>query len=132
MEKMNVVEIERTYKNNGQHLEQCFRFTMLGEIKKADNKKAEECADVFDIQVKSAKSTICNGTDLKAYLEMDAAKRYAYVTKNYVAYIMTKAMWYEFCKAFSYKTRESEKNGGAEKIRLRDESKKMLNWLENI
>lgn len=127
---MTVTEIERTYKNNGQHLEQCFRFTLTHEIVKADNKPATECGDVFDIQVKSAKATVCHGTDLKAYLEMDAAKRYAYITKNYVAYIMTKEMWFDFCTTFGYIAHESEKNGGAEKIRLKSESRMMIDWLE--
>lgn len=125
-------EMERTYKNNGQHAEQVFRFTLSGEIVKADNKPAEECGDYLDIQIKSAKATVCKGNDLKIYLELDAAKRYAYVTKDFsTAYIMSKNQWYEFCKEFGYTTKESEKNGGKVKIRLYDESKRMVEWLES-
>lgn len=125
-------EMERTYKNNGQHAEQVFRFTLSGEIMKADNKPATECGDYLDIQIKTAKASICKGTDLKAYLELDAAKRYAYVTKDFTtAYVMSKSLWYEFCKEFGYATKESERNGGKEKIRLYDESKRMVEWLES-
>ena len=76
-------EMIRTYKNNGQHAEQVFRFTLSGEIFKADNKPATECGDYLDIQIKTAKASVCKGNDLKAYLELDTAKRYAYVTKDF-------------------------------------------------
>ena len=60
----------------------------------------------------------------------DAAKRFAYVLKDFTrAYIMDKITYIAFIKAFGTVTRESEKNGGAEKIRLKSESKAMLEWL---
>lgn len=80
--------------------------------------------------MKSAKATICKGTDLEKYLNLDASDLYIYATRNGTAYVMEKAEYIAFVNAFGYVTRESEKNGGAEKIRLRDESKKMLAWLE--
>ena len=122
-------EIERQYKNNGQHAEQVMRFTLTGEIVKADNKPFTMGGDVFDIQIKSAKATVCKGTDLNAYLDLDGAKRYAYVTKDFsTAYIMDRNEWTDFVKDFGYITRESQKNGGREKIQLLDESKRMREW----
>lgn len=124
--------IERQYKNNGQHAEQIVRFTLTGEICKADNLRHDLGADVLDIQVKSAKATVCKGRDLDAYLAIDGSARYAYVVKDFsVAYIMTRSEYKEFVAEFGTLTRESAKNGGAEKIRLLDESKRMRAWLED-
>ena len=118
------------YRNHGQNAEQSIRFHLTGEILKADNLRFDKGADVLNFQVKSAKATICKGTDLEKYLDLDASTAYIYATRNGTAYIMEKAEYIAFVKAFGYVTRESEKNGGAEKIRLRDESKKMLAWLK--
>lgn len=132
MYKINLEPLQRTYKNNGQHAEQVFRFTLSGEVIKADNKPATECGDYLDIQIKTAKATVCKGTDLTLYLSLDAAKRYAYITKDFsIAYVMDKKLWQEFCATFGYATKESEKNGGREKIRLYDESRRMVEWLES-
>ena len=118
---------ERMYANNGQHLEQIYRFNKSGKICKADNNKG---CDYEDIQIKSARATICKGTDLKSHIENDVAKRYVYITKSLIAYEMNKAEYLEFCKMFTTLTRESQKNGGGEKMRLKSESKAMLEWLK--
>lgn len=124
-------KIERIYKNNGQHAEQVMRFTLTGEIEKADNKPHTIGGDVLDIQIKSAKATVCRGYDIEKYLEMDGAKRYAYVLSDFsLAYVMDKNEYIEFVKMFGSKTRESQKNGGHEKIQLLSESKRMLEWFE--
>lgn len=130
MTTIELKPIERQYANNGQHAEQVLRFTLTGEILKADNKPAEQGGDIFDIQIKSARATICKGTDLDAYLALDAAQRYAYVGSDFkIAYLMSKQEWREFCKEFGTVTRESAKNGGLAKIRLKSESSAMMNWL---
>ena len=117
---------ERMYANNGQHLEQLYRFNKSGKICKADNLKG---ADYGDIQIKSARATICKGTDLKSHIDNDVAKRYVYITKSLVAYEMNKSEYLEFTTKFATITRESQKNGGHEKMRLKSESKEMLEWL---
>lgn len=131
MEKMRLINVtERVYKNNGQHAEQVVRFTLTGEIVKADNLRHELGGDVLDIQIKSARATVCKGTDIKAYLAIDGANRYAYVTKDFeTAYIMNRAEYEEFVNEFGTVTRDSAKNGGAEKIRLKHETPAMLEWL---
>lgn len=123
-------EIERTYRNNGQHLEQVVRFNLTGEISKADNRKATESGDCLGYQIKSARATICRGTDIKAHLNSDAATAYIYVTAELVGYTMSKAEYLEFTTEFATLTRESKANGGAEKMRLKSESKAMLEWLK--
>ena len=118
---------ERNYSNNGQHLEQTFRFNESGKICKADNRPG---ADYEDIQIKSARATICKGADLKSHIENDVAKRYVYITKSLLACEMNKAEYFEFCEMFATLTRESQKNGGGEKMRLKSESKAMIEWLK--
>ena len=132
MEKITLnTNIARVYSNNGQHAEQVMRFTLTGEICKADNLSHDKGGDVLDIQIKSARATVCKGTDLKAYLDLDGANRYAYVVNDFTAaYIMSRAEWVEFVNEFGTIARESQKNGGAEKIRLGHESAKMREWLE--
>ena len=123
--------IQRTYTNNGQHAEQIFRYTLTGQICKADNTPSWVSGDCNDIQVKSARATICKGTNIAAHIEADAAKAYAYVTADFItAYIMTPVEWLTFTTTFGTVTRESQKNGGAEKTRLGKESKAMIEWLK--
>lgn len=121
----------RRYSNNGQHAEQVARFTLTGEICKADNLRHDLGADCLNYQIKSARATVCKGTDLKAYLDRDAATAYIYVTADFkTAYIMSRAEYEEFVNEFGTVTRESSRNGGAEKIRLGHETTKMREWLE--
>ena len=131
MTTIKLEKINRTYKNNGQHAEQVARFTLTGEIQKADNKPAEMGGDCLDIQIKSARATVCKGNDLVKYLSLDGAKRYGYVTSDFdKMYLMSRAEYIEFVNEFGTLTRESEKNGGGEKIRLKSESRAMREWFE--
>ena len=54
---------------------------------------------------------------------------FAYVTADYRVYEMNLSEFKQFVYAFGRTERESSKNGGAVKIRLRKESSKMLGWL---
>ena len=54
---------------------------------------------------------------------------FAYVTADFTVYEMNLAEFKVFVYTFARTERESEKNGGAMKIRLRKESLKMLKWL---
>lgn len=123
--------IERRYANNGQHAEQVVRFTLTGEIVKADNKPFTAGGDVLDIQIKSARATICKGLDIRAHVAIDAAKRYGYVTADFSRmYVMTPEEWIAFVERFATATTESSKNGGGSKLRLPHEGKAMREWLE--
>lgn len=120
---------ERTYKNNGQHLEQWFRYSLTGKIEKADNLAHDKGCDLFNYSIKSARATVCKGTDLASYLATDKATEFVYITANGIAYIMNKSEYIAFVNTFGTVTRESAKNGGHEKIRLGHETAKLLEWL---
>ena len=131
MTTITLKTITRTYKNNGQHAEQVVRFTLTGEICKADNVPFTAGGDCGDIQVKSARATICHGSDIAAHVAMDAATTYVYVLADFsTAYIMTPAEYIAFASRFGTPTRESSKNGGGLKIRFGHETKAMLEWLK--
>ena len=131
MKKIILVEnFSRQYKNNGQHMEQWTRYTLTGEITKADNLDHTKGGDCMGYQIKSARATVCKGTDIRAYLATDGATAYIYATANGIAYTMDKAEYIEFVEIFGTITRESSKNGGAEKIRLKSESSALLAYLE--
>lgn len=134
MKVIPLLSMPRTYKNNGQHAEQKACYTLTGEIVKASNTPFWCGGDIGDLQVKSAKATVCHGTDINEHLDRDGAKMWGYVTADFsTMYVMDRAEWTEFVKLFGYVTRESSKNGGAIKIRLREESKAMRAWLiENL
>ena len=125
-------DFPRRYSNIGQHAEQVARFTLTGKICKADNKPHDLSADCLNFQIKGARATVCRGTDLKAYLDRDAATAFIYVTADFeTMYIMSRAEYEEFVNEFGTVTRESSRNGGTEKIRLGYESKRMREWLES-
>ena len=120
---------ERTYKNNGQHCEQWFRFTLTGKVEKADNLAHDKGTDLFHYSIKSARATVCKGTDFNAYLDTDKATEFVYVTKNGTAYIMNRTEYTAFVENFGTVTTESTKNGGQSKIRLGHETTALLQWL---
>ena len=119
----------RQYKNNGQHMEQWTRFTLTGENAKADNIAHDKGADCLGYQIKSARATVCKGTDIRAYLATDKATAYIYATADGIAYVMTRVEYIEFVEMFGTVTRESTANGGTEKIRLKSESSALLAYL---
>ena len=129
MKTITLTDIERTYTNNGQHLEQVFRYNLTGKIEKADNLAHDKGTDLFHYSIKSARATVCKGTDLETYLDTDKATEFVYITKTLTAYIMNRTEYTDFVKTFGTVTKESTKNGGMEKIRLGHETAKMLEWL---
>ena len=128
MKKMTLTPIERTYTNNGQHLEQTFRFNITGNIEKADNTPHDKDTDLLHYSIKSARATVCKGTDINAYLDTDKATEFVYITKTLTAYIMNRTEYIEFVTLFGTTTCESAKNGGHLKTRLGHETTKMLEW----
>lgn len=130
MHSVKLQSIARTYKNNGQHAEQVARFTLTGRIEKADNKPFTAGGDCGDLQIKSARATICKGLDIASHIAADAATTYGYVTADFSKmYIMTADEYLTFATLFGTVTRDSRKNGGAEKIRFKAENWQMTEWL---
>lgn len=117
------------YANGGQAKEQRFTYTLTGLRIKAGNVPHDKGADVLHYQVKSARATVCMGTDLMAYLATDKATEYAYVTNDGFAYIMNREEYVEFVNTFGTIDRESSKRGGRAKIRLRGESRALIAYL---
>ena len=117
------------YKNHGQDAEQSVRFTLTGEILKADNLRHDLGADCLNYQIKSARATVCKGADLEAYLNLDASTAYIYADNNGTAWVMSREEYSLFCNEFSTLTYESQANGGGAKLRLKSESSKMMAWL---
>lgn len=127
---MQIHEVPKFYKNEGQHKEQCVRFTLTGKITRADNLPCTVGGDCESLQIKSERATICKGYDIASHLAKDKATLYGYVTNDFQMYVMTKVEFLEFAQTFATATRESNKNGGQGKLRLKSESKQMLEWLK--
>lgn len=137
MKNYQFKDIARTYKNNGQHLEQVARYNLLGTIEKADNVPATKAGDItfngYEYQVKSQKATVAKGT-YKDFCEFvdnaDKADKYLFITLSLTAYEMNKQEYKEFIKLFGSQGRASSKNGGGLVLRIKPESKKMIEYLE--
>ena len=117
------------YTNHGQNAEQSIRYALTDTIERADNVAHNRGADCLTYQIKSARASVCKGRDIRAYLSEDKASEYIYGTNEGVAYVMSKEEYIAFVEEFGTVTRESGKNGGAEKIRLKHETSAMLNYL---
>lgn len=68
---------------------------------------------------------------LNTYVKTSATKHYIYVTNDLIAYTLTQAVFVQFVQSFGYYTHDSAKNGGRAKIRLKRDSKRMREWLDN-
>ena len=123
-------EYLNNYRNHGQDAEQSIRKALTGETVKADNLAHDKGADCMGYQIKSARATVCKGTDIRAYLATDMATEYIYGTNDGIAYVMSRTEYIEFVEIFGTVTRESTANGGAVKIRLKSESTALLTYLK--
>ena len=131
MRTLQLNTMARTYRNEGQHAQQVFIYTLSGAVTKADNIPHDVGTDYLHYSIKSARATVCKGLDLLGYLATDKASEFVYITKTLTAYIMSKSEYVEFCNEFAKPDRESTSNGGAVKLRLGKESQKMLEWLSS-
>jgi hypothetical protein len=91
------------------------------------------------ISIKASAFTLMSGTLCEGIEDFDGiwnlyesrvhSDTFAYITADFTVYEMTLGEFKQFVYTFARTERESEKNGGAMKIRLRKESGKMLKWL---
>lgn len=103
------------------------------------DRASDICVGERHISVKSSGFTLMNGNLCEGLEDFDSiwalyksrthSNCFVYVTNDYIAYEMTIEEFEEFVFTFCRTERESEKNGGAVKIRCRHESKKMVRWL---
>ena len=134
----------RNYKSNGQHKEQALAYVLTGEIRKADKIPFYMGSDIpeYEMSVKSSKFSLMNGNAcicqdfngiVEEFFSRAKSTKFAYVTNDMVAYVMDIEQFRQFVYLFCGLERESQKNGGRYKVKMRAESKKTIAWLvENI
>lgn len=141
MTHIKVTEIERQYANFGNHAEQCLTYMLTGELRTHDHIRYDKGSDIpeFHMSVKSAKFTLmsgrlCESQDfdgiVEEFFQKTASEQFAYVTQDMVAYIMTATEFKEFIYNFCRLERESSQNGGRYKVKMRMESKKVIEFLK--
>ena len=130
-----------TLSNAGQARQQDLTYALTGEIRKPDAVPFDMDSDIpeFSISVKSARFTLASASALSAttfdgqlneFSERVHSEKFAYVTKNNMVYIMDKMEFLDFCHEFCGWEQDSNKNGGAYKVRCRKESKRMIKWVQ--
>lgn len=142
---LRVNKAGKAIKNRGQYLEFCFRVSMGVSPKdaRADNIAAKNGCDFSDISIKSARFSLSCNTQaagienlLRECMKIDRAKKYAYITdgngtmNTIRVYEMNPATFETFVLTFAKVERESNKNGGKNKIRFPRENEKILQWLD--
>jgi len=98
-----------------------------------------DTADGKHISIKASAFTLMSGALCEGiedfdgiwnlYAERVHSDTFAYITADFTVYEMNLDEFKCFVYTFAHTERESEKNGGQVKIRLRKESGKMLKWL---
>lgn len=99
------------------------------------------CAHGMNISVKASAFTLMSGNMCEGKTNFDDiwtlykttthSDTFAYITEDYTVYMMNIAEFEQFVYMFGRTERESEKNGGAMKIRCRKETRKMVEWLKS-
>lgn len=137
---LNPMEVSR---NAGDNREWSVCSYVGAERTKHDSSDYRKTSDIVvgdrHISVKSSAFTLMSGNMCEGEQTLDGiwsvyernthSNEFAYVTQDFVAYFMSLDEFKRFVYAFCRTERESEKNGGAMKIRCRKESKKMVEWL---
>lgn len=123
------------YTRSGQRAEVLAAFTTDGLVIEPDaNTPHTVAGDYLSseygwVQVKSPRATVCEGWDISAYLDADAAQMFAYVVKSEEWVILfDRAEWERFLNAWAFKTHHS--SDGRPKMRLKPESEAMRLWLD--
>lgn len=141
MYTITCADINRTYSNFGTHAEQALAYTLTGEIRKHDRVPYDKDSDIpeYHMSVKSSgfslmSGNLCESEDfeeiINQYMTRVASKCVAYVSQAMVAYVMNMVEFNEFLHKFCGLERESSKNGGHAKVKMRKESQKVIRWLE--
>lgn len=129
-----------TYANHGQACEQNLAFMLTGEVRSHDHVAFDKGSDIpeFHMSVKSARFSLASANlmhaqdfegQLREYFARVASTVWAYITNDDRAFIMNRAEFEGFVRAFGKMERESSKNGGKMKIRFPQESKAILDYL---
>ena len=129
---LTLTETFRNYKNFGQHAEQVLAYTLTGEIRKADKVPFYMGSDIpeYEMSVKSSKFSLMNGNACESQTFEGICEEFFAKVVSMVVYIMNIEQFRQFVYLFCGLERESQKNGGRYKVKMRAESKKTLAWLE--
>ena len=106
--------------NNGQIVEWRVGYELTGVPSKANNKPGRDGGDVEGWQVKSPKASLVDGDKCDGYI-------FGFPTEDFF-YTMSKPEFESFITEFSYIDRDSKT--GKAKIRIKNDTKKMREWLE--
>lgn len=110
---------------------------------KHDSARYDKASDVsangMNISVKASgfslmSGSLCEGREdfdgiWELFAERTHSDTFAYVSNDWIAYMMDMNEFKRFVYTFCQVVHESEKNGGYAKIRCKKETKKMLRWL---
>lgn len=139
MRQMHLIQIERTYKNNGSHREQLLAYNLTGEIRKHGSEGFDTGSDIpeLDCSVKSAGFTLSQKLQsttkeeqIAEFFSRSASKVYAYVTKDMQTAIFMDRNEFEcFLYQFCSMTVASKKCGGMPILKMRSESKAVRAYL---
>ena len=138
MTYMTLTQIERTYKNHGQHKEQMVAFAVTGEIRKHNRIRFDIESDIPEISasVKSAKFTLSqrvNGEtkeeQITDFFNRTVSKTYIYVSNDFKAVIMNPNEFKEFLEKFCTLTTASQKCGGMKVLKMRSETNEVRQYL---
>lgn len=135
--------IPRKYNNHGMHCEQMLAYTLTHEMRDHGILPFDKGSDIpdFDMSVKSSHASVASGSliyaqtkegQISEFLSRCPSTLYAYVSFENVAYVMTKQEFAKFLEKFSFMDVESTQHGGQKKLRIRQESQKMLKWLNAL
>lgn len=117
--RANCPEIPEKY-NKGNAVEWKVGYELTGIPSKANNRPAEMGGDVLDWQVKSPKASLTEKDNCNGYI-------FGFADTDFF-YEMSTNEFENFVNNFSYIDRDSR--SGKEKIRIKSDSKKMREWLE--
>lgn len=131
------------YKNAGQRAQQDLDYALTGHMRHADCVPFDMDSDIPELamSVKSSRFTLVSAKRVHAdtfdgiwneYATRVHSERFAYVSKSMVVYEMNLDEFRQFVYEFCTLQKQSEKCGGQMTIRCKDETKKMVCWLENM
>ena len=140
MKTFTITESVTMYSNFGQHAEQNLAYHLTGEIRRHDRVAYDKGSDIpeYNLSVKSSAFTLMSGTACMAqdfngiideYFSKVASKHIAYVTKNFNVFVMNLDEFKSFLYQFARLEKDSEKNGGRYKVKMRKETSAMCEWL---
>lgn len=140
MKKIAMSTIERQYNNFGLHAEQTLAYTLTGEIRSHGKLSYMDGSDIpeFHMSVKSSgfslmSGNLCQNQDFDGIVEEffsnTASSSFAYVTQSMECFVMNAEEFRCFVCQFCGLSKESKKNGGRCKVRMKSETKAVLEWL---